>query len=63
MSDIRLEGVTRRYGTVAAADNVDLAVAHAGKYDTVPKRTFNERVLEANPTIISDGDALGARHS
>jgi putative spermidine/putrescine transport system ATP-binding protein len=27
MSDIRLEGVTRRYGPVAAADNVDLSVA------------------------------------
>ena len=27
MSDIRLEGVTRRYGTVAAADDVDLSVA------------------------------------
>ena len=27
MSEIRLEGVTKRYGTFAAADNVDLAVA------------------------------------
>jgi len=34
MSDIRLEGVTRRYGTVAAADNVDLAVAH-GEFVTI----------------------------
>ena len=33
MSDIRLEGVTRRYGTA-------------------PKKMLNERVLEANPTII-----------
>ncbi len=34
MSDIRLEGVTRRYGTVAAADNVDLAVAQ-GEFVTI----------------------------
>jgi putative spermidine/putrescine transport system ATP-binding protein len=34
MSDIRLEGVTRRYGSVAAADNVDLAVAH-GEFVTI----------------------------
>jgi putative spermidine/putrescine transport system ATP-binding protein len=34
MSDIRLEGVTRRYGTVAAADNVDLAVVH-GEFVTI----------------------------
>ncbi|HEY2874647.1 MAG TPA: hypothetical protein VGJ56_22170 [Reyranella sp.] len=31
MSDIRLEGVTMRYGPVAAADNVDLAVLQ-GKF-------------------------------
>jgi ABC-type transporter Mla maintaining outer membrane lipid asymmetry ATPase subunit MlaF len=31
MSDIRLEGVTMRYGPVAAADNVDLAVVQ-GKF-------------------------------
>jgi len=34
MSDIRLDGVTRRYGTVAAADNVDLAVAQ-GEFVTI----------------------------
>ncbi|MFI5033015.1 MAG: ATP-binding cassette domain-containing protein, partial [Reyranellales bacterium] len=34
MSDIRLEGVTRRYGPVAAADNVDLAVAQ-GEFVTI----------------------------
>jgi len=34
MSDIRLEGVTRRYGAVAAADNVDLAVAQ-GEFVTI----------------------------
>ena len=34
MSDIRLEGVTKRYGTVAAADNVDLAVAQ-GEFVTI----------------------------
>ena len=34
MSDIRLEGVTRRYGTVAAADGVDLAVAQ-GEFVTI----------------------------
>ena len=34
MSDIRLEGVSRRYGTVAAADNVDLAVAQ-GEFVTI----------------------------
>jgi putative spermidine/putrescine transport system ATP-binding protein len=34
MSGIRLEGVTRRYGAVAAADNVDLAVAQ-GEFVTI----------------------------
>jgi putative spermidine/putrescine transport system ATP-binding protein len=34
MSDIRLEGVTKRYGTVAAADEVDLAVAQ-GEFVTI----------------------------
>jgi putative spermidine/putrescine transport system ATP-binding protein len=34
MSDIRHEGVTRRYGPVAAADNVDLAVAQ-GEFVTI----------------------------
>ena len=34
MSDIRLEGVSRHYGTVAAADNVDLAVAQ-GEFVTI----------------------------
>ncbi|HSI01515.1 MAG TPA: ABC transporter ATP-binding protein [Reyranella sp.] len=34
MSDIRLEGVTRRYGTVVAADNVDLAVTQ-GEFVTI----------------------------
>jgi ABC-type sugar transport system ATPase subunit len=32
MSDIRLEGVSKRYGAVAAADEVDLAVAQ-GEFD------------------------------
>src|SRR4051794_1782898 len=34
MSDIRLEGVSKHYGTVAAADNVDLAVAQ-GEFVTI----------------------------
>ena len=34
MSDIRLEGVTKRYGLVAAADDVDLAVAQ-GEFVTI----------------------------
>jgi len=34
MSDIRLEGVSKRYGAVAAADNVDLAVAQ-GEFVTI----------------------------
>jgi putative spermidine/putrescine transport system ATP-binding protein len=34
MSDIRLEGVTRRYGPVAAADDVDLSVAQ-GEFVTI----------------------------
>src|SRR5262245_18588419 len=34
MSDIRLEGVTKRYGSVAAADNVDLGVAQ-GEFVTI----------------------------
>ncbi len=34
MSDIRLEGVSKRYGPVAAADNVDLAVAQ-GEFVTI----------------------------
>ena len=34
MSDIRLEGVSKRYGTVAAADNVDLAVSQ-GEFVTI----------------------------
>jgi putative spermidine/putrescine transport system ATP-binding protein len=34
MSDIRLEGVSKRYGTVAAADNVDLSVAQ-GEFVTI----------------------------
>ncbi len=34
MSDIRLEGVTKRYGTFAAADNVDLAVTQ-GEFVTI----------------------------
>jgi putative spermidine/putrescine transport system ATP-binding protein len=34
MSDIRLEGVTKRYGPVAAADEVDLAVAQ-GEFVTI----------------------------
>jgi putative spermidine/putrescine transport system ATP-binding protein len=34
MSDIRLEGVTKVYGAVAAADNVDLAVAQ-GEFVTI----------------------------
>ena len=34
MSDIRLEGVTRRYGAVAAADEVDLAVTQ-GEFVTI----------------------------
>jgi putative spermidine/putrescine transport system ATP-binding protein len=34
MSDIRLEGVTKRYGPVAAADNVDLAVTQ-GEFVTI----------------------------
>lgn len=34
MSDIRLDGVTKRYGAVAAADNVDLAVAE-GEFVTI----------------------------
>ncbi|MFO1085054.1 MAG: ABC transporter ATP-binding protein [Reyranellaceae bacterium] len=34
MSDIRLEGVSKRYGPVAAADNVDLAVA-PGEFVTI----------------------------
>ncbi len=34
MSDIRLEGVTKRYGPVAAADTVDLAVAQ-GEFVTI----------------------------
>ncbi len=42
MSDIGLEGVTKRYGPVAAADNVDLAVAQ-GEFVTI---------LELKPTIV-----------
>ncbi|MCX7360487.1 MAG: ABC transporter ATP-binding protein [Alphaproteobacteria bacterium] len=34
MSDIRLEGVTRRYGNIAAADNVDLTVTQ-GEFVTI----------------------------
>lgn len=34
MSDIRLEGVTKRYGSVAAADSVDLSVAQ-GEFVTI----------------------------
>ena len=34
MSDIRLEGVSKRYGPVAAADNVDLAMAQ-GEFVTI----------------------------
>ncbi len=34
MSDIRLEGVTKRYGTFAAADNVDLSVKQ-GEFVTI----------------------------
>src|SRR6266404_7643677 len=34
MSDIRLEGVTKRYGAFAAADNVDLAVSQ-GEFVTI----------------------------
>ena len=34
MSDIRLEGVSKRYGSVAAADNVDLTVA-PGEFVTI----------------------------
>jgi putative spermidine/putrescine transport system ATP-binding protein len=34
MSDIRLEGVSKRYGAVAAADNVDLAVLQ-GEFVTI----------------------------
>jgi putative spermidine/putrescine transport system ATP-binding protein len=34
MSDIRLEGVSKRYGTVAAADNVDLKVTQ-GEFVTI----------------------------
>ena len=34
MSDIRLEGVSKRYGAVAAADEVDLAVAQ-GEFVTI----------------------------
>lgn len=34
MSDIRLEGVTKRYGTFAAADSVDLAVTQ-GEFVTI----------------------------
>jgi putative spermidine/putrescine transport system ATP-binding protein len=34
MSDIRLEGVTKRYGSVAAADSVDLGVAQ-GEFVTI----------------------------
>ena len=34
MSDIRLEGVTKRYGTFAAADGVDLSVAQ-GEFVTI----------------------------
>jgi putative spermidine/putrescine transport system ATP-binding protein len=34
MSDIRLEGVSKRYGAVAAADNVDLSVAQ-GEFVTI----------------------------
>ena len=34
MSDIRLEGVSKHYGPVAAADNVDLAVAQ-GEFVTI----------------------------
>jgi putative spermidine/putrescine transport system ATP-binding protein len=34
MSDIRLEGVSKRYGSVAAADNVDLSVAQ-GEFVTI----------------------------
>src|SRR5260370_488013 len=34
MSDIRLEGVSKRYGPVAAADDVDLAVAQ-GEFVTI----------------------------
>ena len=34
MSDIRLDGVSKRYGAVAAADEVDLAVAQ-GEFVTI----------------------------
>src|SRR5882724_10842766 len=34
VSDIRLEGVSKRYGAVAAADNVDLAVSQ-GEFVTI----------------------------
>src|SRR6202171_3071815 len=34
MSDIRLEGVTKRYGSIVAADNVDLAVTQ-GEFVTI----------------------------
>jgi len=34
MSDIRLEGVTKRYGTFAAADSVDLSVTQ-GEFVTI----------------------------
>src|SRR5260221_4785324 len=34
MSDIRLEGVSKRYGAVAAADEVDLSVAQ-GEFVTI----------------------------
>src|SRR5919201_1647165 len=47
MSDIRLERVSKRYGPVAAADNVDLAVAQA-------------RTTALKPDILLPAEPLGA---
>ncbi len=46
---------TRKHlaGGVSSNDEVIVTSFIAGKYDTVPKKMFNELILEVNPTITA----------
>ena len=59
------------FAFIGSFDEVIVTSFIAGKYETVPKKMFNELILEVNPTITAvatlliarDGAGAGGRHA